>query len=57
MLQKVKEEITEALKDPVSYGLRTAWYVVSLGVAIWTVLYALAFVKYLLTTAWGVLGF
>ena len=57
MLQKAKKEITEALKDPVSYGLRAAWYVVSLGVAIWTVLYALAFVKYLLTTAWGVLGF
>lgn len=57
MLEKVKEEVTAAIKEPVSYGLKTAWYVVSIGVAIWTVLYALAFVKYLLTTAWEVLGF
>jgi len=57
MLEKIKEEVGSVLKDPVAYGLRAAWYVVSLGVAIWTVLYAIAFVKYLLTTAWEVLGF
>lgn len=57
MLEKIKEEAATAIKDPVSYGLKSAWYVVSVGVAIWTVLYALAFAKYLLTTAWSVLGF
>jgi hypothetical protein len=57
MLEKIKKEVVSAIKDPAGYGLRAAWYVVCLGVGIWTLLYALAFVKYLLTTAWNVLGF
>jgi hypothetical protein len=57
VLEKIKETIISIIKDPITSALKAAWYIICLGVAIWIVLYATAFVKYLLTTAFSVLGF
>ena len=57
LLEKIKNTVVPIIKDPISYSLRAAWYILCIGVGIWTILYALAFIKYLLTTAWQVLGF
>jgi len=58
MLEKAKEVVIKALKDPVSAGLAVAYYTICLGVGVWAALYAIAFVQYLLTNVWtNTLGF
>lgn len=57
MLEKTKEVVINAIKDPVSAGLAVAYYIICLGVGLWAALYAIAFVQYLLTNAWHMLGF
>tara|TARA_R110000824_G_scaffold143061_5_gene310484 strand:+ start:536 stop:724 length:189 start_codon:yes stop_codon:yes gene_type:complete len=56
MLEKTKEVVIEAIKDPVSAGLAVSYYIICLGVGLWAALYAIAFAKYLLTNAWQMLG-
>ena len=57
MLEKTKEVVIKAIKDPVSAGLAVAYYIICLGVGIWAALYAIAFVRYLLMNVWQMLGF
>ena len=57
MLEKTKEVVIKAIKDPVSAGLAVAYYIICLGVGIWAALYAIAFVRYLLINVWQILGF
>tara|TARA_R110002051_G_C8388829_1_gene446408 strand:- start:272 stop:445 length:174 start_codon:yes stop_codon:yes gene_type:complete len=57
MLEKTKEVVIKAIKDPVSAGLAVAYYIICLGVGIWAALYAIAFVRYLLINVWQMLGF
>jgi len=57
MLEKTKEVVIKAIKDPVSAGLAVAYYIICLGVGLWAALYAIGFAKYLLTNAWQMLGF
>ena len=57
MLEKTKEVVIGALKDPVRAGLSVAYYIICLGVGVWSALYAVAFVRYLLTNTWQQLGF
>lgn len=56
MLEKTKDVVVKALKDPVSAGLSVAYYLICLGVGIWAALYALVFVKYIWTNVWQMLG-
>ena len=56
MLEKIKETAISIVKDPMTSGLKAAWYIICVGIAIWTTLYALAFVKYHILEAWKVLG-
>ena len=57
MLEKTKEVVIKAIKDPVSAGLAVAYYIICLGVGIWAALYAIAFVRYLLMNVCQMLGF
>jgi len=57
MLEKTKEVVIKAIKDPVSAGLAVAYYIICLGVGIWAALSAVAFIRYLLINVWQMLGF
>ena len=57
MLEKTKEVAIRSIKDPVRAGLSVAYYIICLGVGVWLALYAIAFVQYLLTNTWQLLGF
>lgn len=57
ILEKTKEVAIKSIKDPVRSGLSVAYYIICLGVGVWLAMYAVAFVQYLLTNTWHMLGF
>tara|TARA_Y100001938_G_scaffold142296_1_gene213294 strand:+ start:2828 stop:3001 length:174 start_codon:yes stop_codon:yes gene_type:complete len=56
MLEKIRETAISIIKEPISSGLKAGWYIICAGIAIMITLYAMAFVKYHILTAWKVLG-
>lgn len=56
MLEKIKQTAISVIKAPLASGLKAGWYIICVGIAIMITLYAMAFVKYHILTAWKVLG-